>query len=100
MRALALLIVAACGKSNSAATPPPDPGTLINQMTDFADRCDACKADRDCLHPVRDDFDRAKEWLVYNGRRLAGDDRTKFDAALTRVRVCGDGAGLTFWVDQ
>jgi len=100
MRAtLALVIVAACGKSQPAA-PPPDPGTVINQITDFANRCDACKEDRDCLHPLRDEFDAVKHQLVSDGRRLVGDDRNTFEAALLRLRQCGDGGGLTFWVDQ
>jgi hypothetical protein len=95
---LALLIVAACGKSQPAA-PPPDPGTMINQMTDFAERCDACKTDHACMRPLRDEFDGVKQSLVYYGQRLTGDDRTKFDAALMHLRACGDGGGLTFWVD-
>ena len=94
---LALLLVA-CGKDAPPA-PPPEAEPLINAMHDFAERCDACKADLDCLHALRDEFDTQKRQLVGDGRRLLGDDRAKFDAELLHLRGCGDGDGLTFWVD-
>ncbi len=95
----ALLLLAACGKS-APPGPPPAAAPLIDEMKDFADRCDACKAERDCLHAVRDEFDQAKPALLANGARLAGDDKAAFDAQVMRLRVCGDGGGLTFWIDQ
>jgi len=99
--ALALLVFGACGKSGSTDNAaPPDPGPLINQMTDFAERCDACKTDHDCMRPLRDEFDGVKGSLLANGHRLVGDDLARFDAALMRLRACGDGGGLTFWVGQ
>jgi hypothetical protein len=93
----ALLALAACGKSGPQ--PPPVAQPLIDQMTDFANRCDACKADRDCLHAVRDEFDQVKGALLGSGARIVGDDKPAWDAQLMRLRVCGDGGGLTFWVD-
>ena len=89
----------ACGKKAPPA-PPPDPAPLIAQMKDFAARCDACKEDRDCLHALRDEFDGVKKQLVGDGARIIGDDKASFDAELMHLRQCGDGGGLTFWVDQ
>ncbi len=98
-RLVLLVAIAACGKS-APPGPPPEAAPLIAQMKDFADRCDACKADRDCLHALRDEFDQVKAGLITNGARLAGDDKAAFDAQVMRLRVCGDGGGLTFWTDR
>jgi hypothetical protein len=95
----ALLAIAACKKAKPAA-PPPEAQPLISAMHDFAVRCDACKEDRDCLHALRDEFDTQKNQLIGDGHRLVGDDKTQFDAELLHLRSCGDGGGLTFWVDQ
>ena len=93
-----LVLLVACSKSGPPA-PPPAAGPLINQMTDFADRCDACRADRDCLHALRDEFDQVKGPLLADGARIVGDDKATYDQQLARLRACGDGGGLTFWVD-
>jgi hypothetical protein len=88
----------ACGKS--APQPPPAAGPLIETITGFADRCDACKGDKECVRALRDEFDGTKTTLLANGARIAGDDKATWDRELLRLRACGDGAGLTFWTDQ
>ncbi len=98
MRTLALVVVMTCGSSKPTA--PPAAGPLINRMTDFVERCDACKAERDCLQPLRDEWEAAKQPLLADGRRIVGDDKATFDALVLHLRLCGDGGGVTFWVDQ
>ena len=91
--------VMACGKSAPPA-PPPAAQPLIDQIRDFSDRCDACKAELDCLKSLRDEFDQVKGALLANGARIVGDDKAEWDRQLMRLRVCGDGGGLTFWIDK
>jgi len=98
-RIACLLALVACSKSRTASAPPPAAAPLIQAMHDFAERCDACKEDRDCLHALRDEFDAQKAQLLGDGARLAGDDKSRFDAETLHLRACGDGGGLTFWVD-
>ena len=92
-KVLALLVVAAC--SHKSKPPPPRP-ELIETMRSFADRVCACGTDRDCVKPIRDEFDAQKADLLDN--HLTGDDQAKLDAELLRLRGCGDGAGLTIWL--
>jgi hypothetical protein len=96
---IALLLLAACGKSAPSA-PPPAAAPLLEAIRGLADQCDACKGDRECVRGVREQFDPQKPALLGNGARLAGQDKQTFDAELLRLRGCGDGAGLTFWVDE
>ena len=99
MKRVLLLALVACSKKTAPA-PPPDPAPLVAHIKDFAERCDACKSDRDCLHALRDEFDGVKNQLLADGARIVGDDKATFDAELLHLRQCGDGGGLTFWVDQ
>jgi hypothetical protein len=97
MKLAALVVLGACGKS-APPQPLPEAAPLIGALQDFADRCDACKSDMECVRPVRDDFDGVKGTLIPNGKRLVGDDKAAWDRELLRLRACGDGAGLTFWL--
>jgi hypothetical protein len=90
---LVVFVVAAC--STKSKPPPPRP-ELIETIRSFADRVCACGTDRDCVKPIRDEFDAQKADLLDNG--LTGDARAKFEAELLRLRLCGDGAGLTIWL--
>jgi len=96
-----LLAVVACGKSGApAAGASTDPTPLINRITVFANRCDECKAERDCLQPLRDEWAAQKVALLTEGDKLAGEYKTAFDAQVQRLQLCGDGGGVTFWVDH
>ena len=94
--AVILLALVACDGAKKKA-PPPAPGPLLQVAHDLAEKVCACQTDRDCLHGARDEWDAQKEQLLDNGARLVGDDKTKFDAEITRIHGCGDGGGLTFW---
>jgi len=93
-----LLVLAACGKS-APSGPPPIAAPLIQAVHAMSEQCDACKGDRECVRGVRDQFDAQKVSLLPSGARLVGDDKQAFDAELLHLRGCGDGAGLTFWVE-
>jgi len=90
-----LAALVACSSAKKA--PPPAAGPLIETARTLADRACACQTDKDCLHGVRDEWDSQKDQLLGNGGRLVGDDKTKFDAEIGRIHMCGDGGGLTFW---
>lgn len=94
--ALVIAALAACTGSGKKA-PPPAAGPLIEAAHTLAEQVCACGEDKDCLHPARDAWDAQKEQLLGNGRRLTGDDKTKFDAEIARIHMCGDAGGLTFW---
>ena len=94
--ALLLLALVACDGAKKKQ-PPPAAGPLLQVAHDLAEKVCACGTDRDCLHGVRDEWDAQKEQLLGNGARLVGEDKTKFDAEISRVHMCGDGGGLTFW---
>lgn len=85
-------LIAACG---SDKPPPPPRPELIQVMRGFADQACACGADRECLRTVRDGYDAQKRDLRDNG--LTGNDKASFDAELHRLKLCGDGGGLTMW---
>jgi hypothetical protein len=92
---LLLLALVAC--SSAKKQPPPAAGPLINAAHVLAERTCACETDKDCLHGMRDEWDAQKDQLLGNGARLTGDDKTQFDAEVGRMKMCGDGGGLTFW---
>lgn len=92
---LAITLLAAC--SAAKQQPPPAAGPLIATLHGFAERACACETDRDCLHGVRDEYDAQKDPLLAGGARLTGDDKARFDAELSRLKMCGDAGGLTFW---
>jgi len=96
MKAVLLIALVACSGAKKQQ-PPPAAGPLLQVAHDLAEKVCACGTDRDCLHGVRDEWDAQKEQLLGNGARLVGDDKTKFDAEISRVHMCGDGGGLTFW---
>ena len=95
MKTLLLLALVACGSSKKQ--PPPDPAPLIATMHDFAERGCTCDTDKECMQGVRDQYDAQKDRLLAGGARLTGDDKAKFDAEVSRLKMCGDAAGLTFW---
>jgi hypothetical protein len=86
------LIATACAKSKPP-TPHPE---MIDAIRSFADRVCACGTDRECVAPIRDEFDLRKAALLDHG--LTGTDLATFDRELLRLRGCGDAAGLTIWL--
>jgi hypothetical protein len=94
-RAVLLIALVACGSAKKQ--PPPEAAPLIQTAHVLAERVCGCGEDKDCLHGVRDEWDSQKDQLLGNGGRLSGDDKAKFDAEIQRLKMCGDGAGLTFW---
>lgn len=93
MKALVLLALGACGSGKQQA--PADPAPVIAAAHELAERACTCDTDKDCVHAVRDAWDAQKDQLL--AARLTGDDKTKLDAELQRLKACGDAAGLTFW---
>ena len=98
MKLAAFALVTLCG--GGSKPPPADPAPYIERMREFADRCDECKAVRDCLQPLRDEWEAAKQPLLDVQKRLTGEPKTAFDTQGNRLKICGDGGGVTFWVDQ
>lgn len=92
-RTVLLVVLGAC--SRKKAPPPPRP-ELIETIRSLADRVCACETDKDCVRAVRDEWDAGKQDLMNHG--LLGEDRVQFDTELNRMRACGDGGGLTFWM--
>ena len=93
---VAVVVVVAAACSTKAKPLPPRP-QVIDVVRALADRACACGTDRDCVQPIRDEFDGQKADLLANG--LTGDDKARFDSELGRLRQCGDAAGLTIWLD-
>lgn len=89
-----VIALAACG-TKRRGPPAPRPET-IQTVTDLADRACACETDKECIRPIRDEWEAAKDDLVRNG--LTGEPKQQFEAQLLRMRMCGDAAGLTFWM--
>jgi len=91
--AIALIVLAACGGKSAAPAPRPE---VIETVRALGERVCTCETDKECVRPIRDEWDAQKDDLMRNG--LTGSDKQQFDAALLRMRQCGDAAGLTFWV--
>ena len=94
---IVLVALLGCDVKKKHQQPAPDPGALINAAHVIADRVCACQTDRDCLKGVRDEWDAQKDQMLGNAARIVGDDKTKFDAEINRIKMCGDAGGLTFW---
>jgi hypothetical protein len=86
---LVLLALVACGSSKKQ-TPPADPAPLIAAAHDLAQRGCACETDKDCLHAVRDAWDAQKDQLL-------AAHNAAVDAEISKLKMCGDAGGLTFW---
>ncbi len=95
MKQILLLALVACGSSKKQ--PPPDPAPLIATAHALAERACTCDTDKDCLKAVRDAWDAQKDALLAGAARVTGDDKTKLDGELQRMKGCGDAGGLTFW---
>lgn len=89
---LAVLAVAAC----SSSKPPPPRPELIEVIRPLADQACECGTDKECLRAVRSEFDAVKADLAKHG--LTGEDKRTYDAELLRLRLCGDGGGVTMWL--
>jgi hypothetical protein len=91
--ALLVLALTACGGKKTAPVPRPE---MIETARDLADRVCACETDKDCLRELRTEWDAQKTALASHG--LEGEQRAQIEAEIARVRSCGDGGGLTFWM--
>ncbi len=89
---LGLLVIAAC----SSEKPPPPRPELIEVIRPLADQACECGTDKECLRAVRVQFDAVKADLKNHG--LTGEDKQTYDAELSRLRLCGDGGGVTIWL--
>jgi hypothetical protein len=99
MRRLVLLLaLVACGRARHRAAAAPPPAQTVESVRGFADQACACGADRACVEPVRDAWDAVKADLLGRRAALPPVDGARFDAALSRLRQCGDAAGLTIWL--
>jgi hypothetical protein len=94
---LALVLATACGRAGHRAPPPPAAPDIAT-VTDLGDRACACNADRACVEPIRAEWDAAKQALLARSATFAAPDKLTFDEALKRLRLCGDAAGVTFWL--
>ena len=95
--AFVILAVLATACSEKKPKAPADPTPWLQQIKSFADRACACGDAKDCVTPIRDEYDQVKFDLLKVGDSLTGDAKTAFDADHKRLKLCGDGAGLTFW---
>ena len=91
---VALMLVAGCEKT-TAPKPRPE---LIETLRDFADRTCACETDKECVRAIRDDRDAVRQDVLNHG--LTGADLDAYNEELKRFRLCGDGAGLTIWLNN
>ena len=92
--ALVLLALAACkGDKRVAARPE-----MIDVVHALGDRVCACGTDKECARALRDEWDAEKDDVVNHG--LIGEQKATFEQELLRMRLCGDGAGLTFWTPE
>lgn len=91
---VALMLVAACEKT-TAPKPRPE---LIETLRDFADRTCACETDKECVRAIRDEWDAVRQDVLNHG--LTGADLDAYNEELKRFRLCGDGAGLTIWLNN
>ena len=89
MKTMLLLALVACGSSKKHA-PPADPAPLIAAAHDLADRGCKCDTDKECIKAIRDEWDAQKDQLL-------GAHNAAVDAEISRLKMCGDAAGLTFW---
>ena len=95
MRVLLLFLVA-CG-SGKPAKPEIEASRAISVLTDYGDRCLACNADKECVRPLRDEYDKYKRSLFKSREAYTPAEQTSFDTQFQRFALCGDGAGLTIW---
>lgn len=98
--ALAALVVLAACKTHKAGAPGPEPIEIIPIVKAWGDRACACNADKDCVKPIRDEWEANKRELLAKAAQLTGDNKAQWDAALLAFRGCGDGAGVTIWVEH
>jgi hypothetical protein len=85
---VALVGLVGCGSKKHA--PPVDPAPLIAAAHDLADRGCKCDTDKECIKAIRDEWDAQKDQLL-------AAHNAAVDAEISRLKMCGDAAGLTFW---
>jgi hypothetical protein len=95
MRGLLILLVA-CG-SSKPAKPEIDAQRAISVITSYAERCLACNNDKDCVRPIRDEYDPYKFQLTKSRELYTPAEQQAYDAQFQRFAMCGDAAGLTIW---
>ena len=96
MRALLLLSMFA-GCSSKPAKPDIDATRALETLTSYADRCATCNNDKDCIHPLRDEYDKYKRALWKSREVYTPAEQTAFDVQWDRFARCGDASGLTIW---
>jgi hypothetical protein len=96
MRVAIVFLIVACG-SSKPAKPEIDSQRAIAVLTSYADRCLACNNDKDCVKPIRDEYDPYKRSLFKSREAYTATKQKAFDDQFGRFAMCGDAAGLTIW---
>ena len=96
MRVALLLLIVACGRSKPAV-PEIDATRAVAVLTSYADRCLACNNDKECVKPIRDEYDPYKRSLFKSRELYTATEQKSFDDQFARFAMCGDAAGLTIW---
>jgi hypothetical protein len=95
---LAVICLAACGKSGSkAASAPVDPAPINEAVRALSDRVCACGTDHACVKYARADWDAGKRAWLEARKTFNPQAATLFDLNTGKMAACGDAAGLTFW---
>jgi hypothetical protein len=97
---IALLVaVAACKSGSKKDAPAANAGSWIQNVKAWGERACKCNADRQCVKPIRDEWEAVKYQYRDAADTFAPADRKAYDAALLYFRQCGDAAGVTIWVN-
>ncbi len=96
MRVALVILLVACG-SSKPAKPEIDATRAIAVLTSYADRCLACNNDKDCVKPLRDEYDPYKRSLFKSREAYTPAEQQAFDLQFQRFASCGDASGLTIW---
>jgi hypothetical protein len=98
--AVLVVALAGCGKHKTTAAAGPEPVEIIPTVKSMGDRACACNGDKNCVKPIRDEWEAAKRDLLARSAELTGANKASWDKELMQLRACADGAGVTIWVDH